>query len=307
MPQIMNIDNDDNDTEHLLDGVTEIDTHDDEAFSIALYAQLLDNSENEANHNEWNTKDAQTQTDDVLPCKSYCTKMSEKLSHTLLTSSKSQDTSSMSFFEKAEFHLQDHFDQILSDEPLLDESLHGGCFKVPNNHEIEQAHDKQYTLPWKTLMNHIETLVQTTIESYKEYFKAEHDIMQAAKRFDNLETWIKHTKTIFDKDASLSLSINQQENMLTQVDAYLDSTNDCKKQLHDALQKWSTMILHRKILQAMHEHVGGTTGCKICFNKQVNKVFVPCGHVICTECAEQVINCPFCQSSFYAKQNIFFM
>ena len=64
------------DNDHIPDGVTEIDTHDDEMFSIALYARLLDNEDIEDNHhelssNEMNntiptTRDAQTRGDPLF-------------------------------------------------------------------------------------------------------------------------------------------------------------------------------------------------------------------------------------------------
>lgn len=37
--------------------------------------------------------------------------------------------------------------------------------------------------------------------------------------------------------------------------------------------------------------------CKVCMDKEVNTVFLPCGHLICcNECAPQVRNCPLCRT-----------
>ncbi|ELT99769.1 hypothetical protein CAPTEDRAFT_30490, partial [Capitella teleta] len=38
--------------------------------------------------------------------------------------------------------------------------------------------------------------------------------------------------------------------------------------------------------------------CKVCFDAEVNCVFLPCGHLVCCmSCAEQVSNCPLCRTS----------
>ena len=38
--------------------------------------------------------------------------------------------------------------------------------------------------------------------------------------------------------------------------------------------------------------------CKICFDKDIDSVFVPCGHVLaCFSCAISVKKCPICKRS----------
>lgn len=36
--------------------------------------------------------------------------------------------------------------------------------------------------------------------------------------------------------------------------------------------------------------------CKVCMDKEVNIVFIPCGHlVVCKECAPSLRKCPICR------------
>ncbi|XP_038843384.1 putative inhibitor of apoptosis [Salvelinus namaycush] len=36
--------------------------------------------------------------------------------------------------------------------------------------------------------------------------------------------------------------------------------------------------------------------CKVCMDKEVNMVFIPCGHlVVCKECAPSLRKCPICR------------
>lgn len=36
--------------------------------------------------------------------------------------------------------------------------------------------------------------------------------------------------------------------------------------------------------------------CKVCMDKEVNIVFIPCGHlVVCRECAPSLRKCPICR------------
>lgn len=35
--------------------------------------------------------------------------------------------------------------------------------------------------------------------------------------------------------------------------------------------------------------------CKVCLDRAVDVVFVPCGHLVCTECAPNLQVCPICR------------
>jgi len=37
--------------------------------------------------------------------------------------------------------------------------------------------------------------------------------------------------------------------------------------------------------------------CKVCMDKEVNTVFLPCGHLVsCDQCAPKLRNCPVCRT-----------
>jgi len=36
--------------------------------------------------------------------------------------------------------------------------------------------------------------------------------------------------------------------------------------------------------------------CKVCMDREINTVFLPCGHLVCCEsCAKSLSNCPICR------------
>lgn len=46
--------------------------------------------------------------------------------------------------------------------------------------------------------------------------------------------------------------------------------------------------------------------CKICMDRNIAIVFVPCGHLVtCKQCAEAVDKCPMCYTVIMFKQKIF--
>ena len=47
-----------------------------------------------------------------------------------------------------------------------------------------------------------------------------------------------------------------------------------------------------------NEVLKGKTMCKICGQRQVKVVFMPCGHLVCClECGLQITHCPVCSSA----------
>ena len=46
--------------------------------------------------------------------------------------------------------------------------------------------------------------------------------------------------------------------------------------------------------------------CKICMDKEVGVVFIPCGHIACcVECGESFSYCPICRRKIKLKNSIF--
>lgn len=63
---------------------------------------------------------------------------------------------------------------------------------------------------------------------------------------------------------------------------------------------------HRSRLTEENETLRQTTTCKICLDKPVDTVFLPCRHLICCEeCADRVKQCPFCRTQILGTVHTF--
>ena len=46
--------------------------------------------------------------------------------------------------------------------------------------------------------------------------------------------------------------------------------------------------------------------CQICFDKSVNRIIIPCGHLVCDTCISNKYECFFCRKLIDNTQNIYF-
>ena len=52
---------------------------------------------------------------------------------------------------------------------------------------------------------------------------------------------------------------------------------------------------------------GGRVTCKVCLDREVSLVFLPCGHLVsCSSCADQLTDCPVCRKRITQKIRTFF-
>ncbi|XP_059153661.1 putative inhibitor of apoptosis [Physella acuta] len=71
---------------------------------------------------------------------------------------------------------------------------------------------------------------------------------------------------------------------------FIQSREDLEP-LDEAENKEHLRIIKEKNLQLRHQ-----TTCKICMDREVNVVFLPCGHLVsCSECAFAMKDCPVCR------------
>ncbi|KAH9258219.1 hypothetical protein BASA81_003268 [Batrachochytrium salamandrivorans] len=74
--------------------------------------------------------------------------------------------------------------------------------------------------------------------------------------------------------------------------------------LQEILHNTSWQPLQRKLLA--DEEDGGRIECKICFDKQVAIVLLPCGHVLCKPCGRKVTPaCCFCKRRILTTNPIY--
>jgi hypothetical protein len=65
----------------------------------------------------------------------------------------------------------------------------------------------------------------------------------------------------------------------------------------NALEQYDTFLAKRR---AWNKKLSKDNSCIICMDKEIDCVFVECGHMIsCSECSENVITCPFCRVKIY--------
>ena len=46
--------------------------------------------------------------------------------------------------------------------------------------------------------------------------------------------------------------------------------------------------------------------CKICFDSHISTVLIPCGHMYCSNCVENITNCYYCRQQIEKKQKLYF-
>jgi hypothetical protein len=86
-------------------------------------------------------------------------------------------------------------------------------------------------------------------------------------------------------------------------------SDDCSleelEELEKVLDKSRNAVVER-IKQKVKEEVEDKSKCLICFDRTRGIIFVPCGHkVCCTQCSNQVKNCPICRANIEIKQKVF--
>lgn len=309
------------DVDSVANGITLIDT-DTDSFSLALYSRIQDIVDVEPTDSYPLVNDNITTAPSSGPTESteltdpptqlpptFMTRIREKLQSacqepTLSTASTPEPESEpTSFLDIAEQQLQDYYDRVLTEDTLVNDSMcNGSVFRKLTPDELDDAFRKRYGKDLKEVEKPIRDIVRHTINDYKAYFEAEQDILETAKRYDTLQTWLKHTCDVFG-----TVEAMPTQELEDKLRHYMTDTPEWKKKFADATQLWSQLCTSRQSLRNIHDLVGGTSGCRICFNKQVKTLLVPCGHVLCADCANRVTVCPFCNASFYARQEMFFM
>jgi hypothetical protein len=320
-----------NNGNHLPNGITVIDTESDmDTFSLALYSRIhdiVDHSESDTRSNE-DSEDRSmldsslSQSDahaihgtlpnsnlhtDITP-QSFMSRIQQQLQSCCQPSQPNQEIPTSSFLDVAEKKLEEYYDRVLSEDTEIDDSLcNDSMFVKLTKEEVFTGFKNKYNIClMASIHKPIQRLIDDTIVHYKQYFEAEKDIMNTAKRYDKLQTWLKHTRDVFDTQ-DVQLTVEQTKDMQAKIESYMNSSEEWTQKFKDAKLKWNQLCVSRQALNSIHQLVGGTSACKICFNKQVKTLLVPCGHVLCKECADRVTCCPFCNTSFYTRHEIYFM
>lgn len=211
-----------------------------------------------------------------------------------------------SFLDRAEAQLADHYDQLVTTDH--DPNPPPAGLPVVDSERAKALFHERYGTSLDTLTRTIDRVVQGLIDDYQTYLANEHALLDAAERYDRLSQWVQQAKTLFGASRTAD---NENDDTTSPFDTllheHLNASPDWSNTFRDAQDTWQKLQTSRYALQQLEGLLGGRQGCRICFNQQVGVVLVPCGHVLCAACADKVTTCPFCNTAFYSKQQMYFV
>jgi len=136
-----------------------------------------------------------------------------------------------------------------------------------------------------------------------------------------LESAIHNIKSIcYNQEREVDDVVKNQSLFLQTINTVVDKKNhdldvkrnELEKERDDLARKLN--VLRKVITTGIHDLVKPEDlqkkMCPVCFDKEVNMVYVPCGHTYCNGCAEldrtRGAKCPQCRSPINARIKIFF-
>ena len=226
------------------------------------------------------------------------------------------------FLAKLETELASHYDRVLQDDlpPLQpSEPRAAPTWSAALQQDVaacaESAFHARHGVTIEQACAMAQRMVEDVVAGYKRYFEAEADVVAVAERYDALQEWAHKSKSLFAEVHSVQGTANAFDEM---VQAYFhsegeatpsasdDVTGPWADKMHRAKEAWLGVQAQRHIVERFQQVVGHQCTCKVCFSATVNAVLVPCGHTLCKVCAEQVHQCPFCNTAFYSVQDVYF-
>jgi len=106
-----------------------------------------------------------------------------------------------------------------------------------------------------------------------------------------------------DQHHSVWAGLEYLESPSSNAPQHSSNTNTCRSSIEMDLQNSSAQIRYAKN-QSSRSDDG--TMCKICYERKLECVFVPCGHFMCCyPCAERVTQCPVCRADISMLQRVY--
>jgi rubrerythrin len=93
------------------------------------------------------------------------------------------------------------------------------------------------------------------------------------------------------------------EELLLRIRTLQQKNGNLSRKLKDKEERLEFLekMTDEKVISQLYE-------CKLCFERRVTTVFLPCGHTMsCMNCAKNIETCPICDSVIDAKTMIHFM
>jgi hypothetical protein len=234
-------------------------------------------------------------------------------------------TTFQGFLARLETDLASQYDRVLQDDfDALRPSTEGQCppttwsaslqADVPVHAASTFATRHGVTLDEACAM--AQRLVDDVVAGYKAYFEAERDVLAVAERYDALQAWAHQSKALFAQADTVEGTVSAFDEMVAHYfqtgvdpsapDARTTNGGVWANKMRAAKQAWLDVQAQRHVVDRLQAVVGHACTCKVCFGATVTTALVPCGHTLCKACAEQVGQCPFCNATFYTRQDLYF-
>lgn len=114
------------------------------------------------------------------------------------------------------------------------------------------------------------------------------------------------------KTITLDIDANNKITNLDNLSHKLIYTNLKKKYikeletLHHAVDNLKTTQLYQTLKKNKLDNKNKDLTCQICFDKNVNRILIPCGHLVCDICIKDNYQCFFCRKLIDNIQTIYF-
>lgn len=60
------------------------------------------------------------------------------------------------------------------------------------------------------------------------------------------------------------------------------------------------------MLEETLEEIVDSLTCQVCADSELNTALVPCGHLLCDDCAKRLEECPMCRTQVSARQRVYY-
>jgi hypothetical protein len=166
--------------------------------------------------------------------------------------------------------------------------------------DFDAMFESRFGLGAATFTRVVDDIVRHIADDYAAYFEAESQITAFAGEYDAVHQWLARTQAVFGESAE-----SEQEHLEALVTRHMNRTAmDATFARYRDL--WRAVRFDMKVLDQVKRLVGAPLTCKICFSGEMECALIPCGHTLCRACAARVTQCPFCTTTFYSTQALFF-
>jgi len=146
-----------------------------------------------------------------------------------------------------------------------------------------------------SLLNHI-IQQNSTLQSVDSNQSLRREIQQIGEIFPNIQSLTGNQISIDDlfpngikKKKNDSASVSQEIPTLSEAEIALKSALDDKEKLSYEVQTLTKLLT-----------------CKICLDRQVSQVLLPCGHFGCDDCVVKIKKCSICRADIINSKNVYF-